>query len=52
MERLCVEPAYEVVPAELSAQADACWLLDSSPLNHAWEVLRLEDEVDDLESLE
>ena len=51
-ERLCVEHACEVVLAELVAQAESCWLLDSSPLNHAWEVLQMEDEVDNLESSE
>ena len=50
MEKLCVEHACSVALAELVAQADAYWHLDSSPWEHALEALRLEDEADDLES--
>ena len=50
MEKPCVEHACSAVLAELVAQADACWHLDSSPWEHTLEVHQVEDEVDDLES--
>ena len=50
MEKPWVEHVCSAVPAELVAQADAYWHLDSFPWKHTLEVLHLEDEVDDLES--
>ena len=52
MEKPWAEHACSEVLAELVAQVDAYWHLDSTPWRHALEVHQLEDEVDDSESSE